>query len=120
VSKAEIRIVKRAREILDSPEKWNRASTQTCPANAETFGIYCAFEKAATEVNGAFDDDGAGINEARSIIRETAPNGKKYKARLVEYNNDPATSFEDVQKLFQIVEDRLAKRLAEQGAAPPK
>jgi hypothetical protein len=108
----EIRIVKRAREILDSPSKWNRTSTQDCPADAKTFGIYCAFEKAAKEVNGAFDTGAAGIHEARSVISETAPNRAKYQARLVEYNNDPTTSFADVQALFEVVEQRLQKRLA--------
>jgi hypothetical protein len=27
-------------------------------------------------------------------------NGKGYKARLVDYNNDPATTFDDVKKYF--------------------
>jgi hypothetical protein len=119
VTKVDLQILKRAREILSAPPKWNRASTQTCPATAETFGVFCALERAATEVKGAFDFDGVAIDEVRAVISEVAEN-KKYKARLVDYNNDPATSFEDIQKLFQIAEERLAKRLAEQAAESPK
>jgi len=40
-------------------------------------------------------------------------NGKGYKARLVEYNNDPETTFDDVMKYFKWLEDRVAA----QGAA---
>lgn len=111
--KAEIEIAKRARQMLDSETKWDRHSTQECPADAKVFGLYCALVKAAMEINGVFDDDGAAITEARHAIRDTAPNAKIYKARLVDFNNDRATTLADVQKLLQLVEDRLQKQLAE-------
>jgi hypothetical protein len=103
----EIRIIKRVREILDAPAKWNSASTQSCPPDAVTFGLYCAFEKASREVNGSFDGSGVAIDEARSLI------DRKYPARLVGYNNDPAVTFADIQKLLQTVEDRLVRQLAD-------
>ena len=63
------------------------------------------------EVTGKSDDNSMAMNEARSWITLSPPNRSKYKARLVDYNNDPATSFEDVQKLLQLVEGRLSKQL---------
>jgi hypothetical protein len=33
---------------------------------------------------------------------------KKYNARLVDYNNDPDTSFADLQKFFHLLEQRVA------------
>ena len=101
---AEIRIVRRVREILDSPSKWNRDSNQSCPADALTFGLYCAFDKASREVNGSFDGGGVAIDEARSLI------DRKYPARLVGYNNDPAVTFADIQKLLQVVEEHLVSQ----------
>src|SRR5215470_1661478 len=50
VTRADLQIVKRAREILDSPSKWNRADNRVCPADARTFSLYCALEKATIEV----------------------------------------------------------------------
>jgi hypothetical protein len=108
VTKADLQIVKRAREILDSPSKWNRADTQICPPDAKTFSLFCALQMAAKEVNGNFDNSGAAIQEARLAIDETAPNRKNYSARLTDYNNDPATAFADLQKFLQLVEERLA------------
>ena len=116
VTKADIEIAKRARQILASPSKWSHTGTQDCPGDAKAFSLYCALAKAATEINGTFDDGGAAIREARHVIDETAPNRKSYSARLVDFNNDPTTTFADIQKLLQLVEERLAKRVAEATA----
>ena len=113
VTRIDIEIAKRARQILDSPSKWSHSGTQNCPADAKVFSLYCALAKAATEISGTFDDGGAAIREARHVIDETAPNRKTYSARLVDFNNDPTTTFADIQKLLQLVEERLTKRLAE-------
>ena len=113
VTKADLQIVRRARKILSSPAVWNRADTRECPANEKTFSIYCALEKATDEVGGNFQHRGAAMQEARFVIDDTAPNAKKYSHRLMDYNNDPTTTFTDVQKFFQILEDRIRKRLAE-------
>lgn len=112
--KSELEILKRVRALLDSPAKWNRASTQDCPADAPTTGLYCAFQRASIEVTGKFDDDGLAIQETRRVISETAPNRKNYQARLVDYNNDPTVSLTNLQKLLQAVQDRLTKSLAKQ------
>lgn len=116
VTQADWRIVRRAREILDSPAKWNRADTRICPATAKTFSLYCALEKATEEVTGNFQHRGAAMQEARFVIDDIAPNARSYHHRLMGYNNDPATIFADVQKFFRLLDERIAKRLAEQDA----
>ena len=52
VAKADIDIVKRAAQILSSPEKWNRADNRECPATQSTYSLYCALEKATEEILG--------------------------------------------------------------------
>lgn len=115
VAKEDILIVQRARKILDSPSKWNRADTRACPADAKIFSIYCALEKATVEVTGNFEHRGAAMQEARFVIDDIAPN-RNYEHRLMNYNNDPTTTFADVQKVFTLLEDRIAKRLSEQSS----
>jgi hypothetical protein len=116
VTKADLEIVKRAREILDSPAKWNRADTQVCPPDAKTVSLFCALQMAAKEVAGTFDNSGATIQEARLVAVEIGPNGSQYHARLTDFNNDPATTFADIQKLFNLVEQHVAKRLSDKPA----
>ena len=62
-------------------------------------------------MKGDFDNRAAGFQEARSVISETAPNRDKYQARLTDFNNDPATTFNDVQNLFLLIEEPLKRRL---------
>lgn len=114
VSEADVRIVQRAKQILDSPAKWNRADTRVCPKDAATFSLYCALEKATQDVTGNFQHRGAAMQEARFVIDDIAPNAPYYGHRLMDFNNDPTTTFFDVQKFFQLLEGRVAQRLAKQ------
>jgi hypothetical protein len=115
VTQADLQIVKRARDILASPSKWNRADTRVCPSNASTFSLYCALEKATEEVTGKFEHRGAAMQAARFVIDEIAPNAKNYHHRLMDYNNDPATAFADVQTFFRKLQDRIEDGLKEQS-----
>jgi hypothetical protein len=46
------------------------------------------------------------LYEARQLIDTLTT--KKYSSRLVDYNNDPDTSFSDLQKFFHLLEERVA------------
>jgi hypothetical protein len=115
VTKDDVRIAQLAKQILNSPEKWNRADNRVCPAEAKTFSLYCALEKATDEVSGNFKHRGAAMQETRFVIEEVAPDWKKYNHRLMDYNNDPKTTFADIQKVFALLETRIAKRLKEES-----
>lgn len=110
VTKADLQIVKRAREILDSSSKWNRADNRKCPAGARTFSLYCALQMATKEIGGKSDHRGAALQEARFVIAEISAD-RDYNHRLMDYNNDPTTTFADIQEVFRITESLLALRL---------
>lgn len=116
VAEGDLRIVQRAKEILDSPSRWNRSDNRICPPEATTFSLYCALEKATQELSGKFEHRGAAMQEARFVIEDIAPNAPYYDHRLMDFNNDSSTTFFDVQKFFQLLEDRIAKRLVEQNS----
>jgi hypothetical protein len=115
VSPRDIEVVKKVEAILNSPAKWDRASTQDCKADASTFGLYCALKAASIAITGTFDDQAPAVTEVRHLISRTAPNASKYNARLVDYNNDPTVSFEDLRKLLKTVELNLQKQMTLQG-----
>jgi hypothetical protein len=85
------------------------ASIRIASPDATVFTLLCAFQKAEKEVKGT-PQDGAAIREARAMIGELDVNGAKYKARLIDYNADPAVTFADLQKFLEQLEDRLAAR----------
>jgi hypothetical protein len=76
VTQADVRIVQRAKEILNSPAVWNRADNRVCPAAAKTFSLYCALEKATDEVSGHFEHRGAAMQEARFVIEDMRLTGR--------------------------------------------
>jgi hypothetical protein len=118
VTRDDLRIVDRAKEILNTPEKWNRADNRVCLADAKTFSLYCALEKATDEISGNFKHRGAAMQEARFVIEDLVPDWeKKYNHRLMDFNNDPKTTFADIQKVFGLLEARIAKRLREEATS---
>jgi len=110
VTQADLQIVRRAREILDSPAKWNRADNRVCPAAAKTFSLYCALEAATIELSGKAEHRGAALQEMRFVIDEIAAD-RNYDHRLMDYNNDPTTTFADIQEVFRITESLITLRL---------
>ncbi|HEY6358526.1 MAG TPA: hypothetical protein VIX35_09800 [Vicinamibacterales bacterium] len=51
------------------------------------------------------DAEGPVMDEAEEVVDLVA--GKKYDARLIDYNNAPTTTFADVHAFFRALEDRL-------------
>ena len=110
VTVTDLKILKRAGEILDSPAHWNRADDRKCPPGAKTFSLYCALEKATVESGQGFEHRGAALQEVRFVIDEVAA-GRNYKHRLMNYNNDQTTTLADIQEVLRIAEDLIALRL---------
>jgi hypothetical protein len=124
VTPVDLQIARRAKQILDRPDKWDRADTRVCrvkacnngcPTSAKMFSLYCALERATRELTGGFEHRGAVVQEARFVIDEIAANQKDFQHRLQGYNNSRETTFDDIQKVLLLVEDRIRKRLAEQS-----
>jgi hypothetical protein len=115
ITKADLQIVKRAREILNSESKWNRADNRVCPAEAKTVSLYCALQLATVEVGGKAEHRGAALQEARFVVDEIAAD-RKYEHRLMNYNNDPTTTFADIQEVLRITESLITLRLKANGS----
>jgi hypothetical protein len=106
----DVKLIRRASEILSNPSVWSRKDNRECPDSAKTFSLYCALYKASIELNGEFDHRLGAIEEVRRTVEEFSKN-KKYEHRLMEYNNDTTTSFEDIKNVLKTTQARLAARL---------
>jgi hypothetical protein len=93
------RIVERATALLSTPTVWNRMDNRFCPAAASTWSIYCAMEQATIDVTGAANHRRPAMEAVRAIVDERSA-GRNYQHRLMDYNNDPTTRFDDVRSLF--------------------
>jgi hypothetical protein len=120
VTPDDVRILQRAQQILDSPAKWNRNDNRKCPADEKQFSLYCAVEHATDEVSGHFAHREAAMQEARFVVDDIAANRPNYHHRLMDYNNDPTTTFADIQRVLKTAEANVEKKLAEQKAGAAK
>jgi len=92
-------ILERASQVIVSDAVWNRADDRKCPANATTWSIYCAVERAMIEVTGGFNHRRPAGQLIREIVDERSAN-RNYSHRMMDYNNDPQTVLADVRSLF--------------------
>lgn len=72
--------------------------------------LYCALEKATDEVDGTFQHRGAAMQEARFAMDEITHH-RDYHHRLMDYNNDPTTTFADIRPVLQRTRERVESRL---------
>lgn len=107
----DLRIVQRARGLLSSTAVWNRADNRQCPPHAKSISLYCALEKATLDVTGAFDHRGSVMDDARSALDDISPHHPNYDHWLMGYNNDPTTTFADIQNVLRATEERIKKRI---------
>jgi hypothetical protein len=63
-----VAIIRRTAALLSSPEKWNRADTTECKADAVTFTLRCAMSRAADEVAGRTPGPTPALASARSAV----------------------------------------------------
>jgi hypothetical protein len=93
------KIVERAAAILSTDLVWNRSDNRKCPADATTWSMYCAMERATTEITGGFNHRRPALEIVRQVVEERTA-GRNYQHRLMDYNNDSTTHLVDVQNVF--------------------
>ena len=115
----DLRILDRADQILSDSTKWDRADDRVCKPSDTTRSLFCAVKQATEEVLGEYRHDDklgqAALREIRRVIEDLNP-GRTLKHRLMDYNNLPSTSFEDIKRVLHLARKRVAADLA--GAAP--
>jgi hypothetical protein len=92
-------ILERASTMITSEAVWNRADNRQCPAEAKTWSIYCAVQKAMIDVTGGFNHRRPAGQLVRQIV-DTRSADRDYQHRMMDYNNDPRTQLSDVRSLF--------------------
>lgn len=101
-------IVERAKNILSSADVWNRQDNRKCPKEAKSWSIYCALIQASVDVAGGSHHRRPVLQVVRKIVQKRSE-GRNYKHRLMDYNNDRSTQFTDVYSLFNEAQKELER-----------
>ena len=125
VTEADLRILQRADALLKDPASWNRHDDRVCIDDEATGkrSLFCALQKADTEVLGTYEHRNVALQEVRFAI-EDAMRDRQTKMmfdalrhfrlphRLMDFNNLPDTRFEDIHNVLRVATTRVAARLA--------
>ena len=112
VSAEDVAILVRADALLSDAAVWNRADDRDCRDDEATGkrSLFCALEKACTDVLGSYDHRRVALQEVRFAI-EDATGGRTFDHRLRDFNNLPETRLEDVKRVLAVAKDRVSARL---------
>ena len=102
----DVAIIERTMEILQMEANWSRTGDRSCEDGGPRLNLYCALRQASLDVTGEFKHRAAALQAVRHAIEAQNP-GVEYAHRLMDYNNDPQTTFTDIQEMLQIALDRL-------------
>jgi hypothetical protein len=81
----------------------------------ETFSLYCALYFGSIDTVGEYQHRRTALQEIRFAV-EDASGGREFDHRMMDFNNLPETSFDDVKNVISTVRARLQDRLELQSA----
>ena len=98
----DLRIIQRADSILSSPLIWNKQDDRECSDDISSgkYSLYCALYKASIDITGVYIHRRAAMQMVRFTL-EKYENGRVKNHRLMDWNNHPDTTFEEVKKVLK-------------------
>ena len=123
VTEADLRILQRADALLKDPASWNRHDDRVCSDDEATGtrSLFCALQKADTEVLGTYQHRNVALQEVRFAVEDATRDRRmmfdalrhfRLPHRLMDFNNLPHTRFEDIHSVLRVATTRVAARLA--------
>ncbi len=110
ITEDDVLIIQTARSLLGEESQWAHHEETQCNLKAAAWTLFCALQKASYDVLGEFQLRRPALEEVRVVVEQLA--GQTFERRLIDFNNRPATSFEDIQKALDIALERIKARLA--------
>jgi len=98
----DLKIIQRADSILSEPSKWNKQDDRECHddiANGK-YSLFCSLFKASIDITGAYVHRRPGMQLVRFTV-EKYENGRVKEHRIMDWNNHPDTSFEELKKVLR-------------------
>jgi hypothetical protein len=110
VDMADLAVLEKADAILAGPDVWDRADDRDCAETDTRWSLFCALHRASIEVTGEYEHRRTALQEVRFSIEEIRP-GVEYGHRLMEFNNEEATTFDEVKDVLETATSRVRERL---------
>ena len=98
----DLKILHRADSILYDKTKWNKQDDRKCDDDIENgkYSLFCSLYKASIEITGEYKHRRSSMQLARFTL-EKYENGRVINHRLMDWNNHPDTTFEEIKKVLK-------------------
>jgi hypothetical protein len=108
-TKDDIAIVQRAIALIPSKEVWNKEDNRQCPPGQAKISLFCAMMQATTEISGGVHYRQPAMQAVREVLNEVGGDRVKLH-RIMDYNNHPDTTLEEIHALLKRAEAKLSAR----------
>ena len=105
----DLEILLRADSYLQAGVSWSQEEAVTC-RDSERLSLYCALEAASMDVLGEYIHRKSALQEVRFAIDDKFRD-RWSKHRLIDFNNHPDTTFDDVKKVIRIATNVVRKKM---------
>jgi hypothetical protein len=105
----DIRIIQRAMALVSDVKVWNKADDRNCPPNPQKWSVFCALMQATEEVSGGIHYRQPALQAVREVVNDVGGT-RVGKHRLMDYNNHPDTTLQDIHSLLKTAQTRLEQR----------
>ncbi|MEE8608391.1 MAG: hypothetical protein V3S55_12370 [Nitrospiraceae bacterium] len=109
----DLRVLKRADEILSEESVWDRNDDRVCDEADISWSLFCSLHKASVEVLGEYQHRRVALQEVRFAIQYVSE-GEPFEHRLMDFNN--SRTFPEVKKVLALATERVEARLAAQAS----
>jgi hypothetical protein len=104
----DIKILQRATQLIPSVAAWNKNDDRNCSPNPQKLSLFCALMQATTEVSGGIHYRQPALQAVREVLNEVGGN-RLGKHRLMDYNNHPDTTLQEIHSLLRTAQTRVEK-----------
>lgn len=110
----DLSIIQKADSILSDTSVWNRQDDRICGDDVTTgkYSLYCALVKASIDISGEYLHRRTAMQETRVVIGQDF-RSRFTQHRLMDFNNNPQTSFEDVKSVLKKAGEDIKRQLSE-------
>jgi hypothetical protein len=105
----DIQIIQRALALIPSREAWNKEDNRQCPPGQAKLSLFCAMMQATTEVSGGVHYRQPAMQAVREVLNEVGV-GRFKLHRIMDYNNHPDTTLEEIHALLNKAKAKLEAR----------
>ena len=108
----DLQIVQRADSILSDSSKWNKDDDRKCEDDItnKNYSLYCVLYKSSIDVTGEYIHRRPAMQITRFTL-EKYENGRVLNHRLMDWNNHPDTTFDEVKKVLKESISEIQKSL---------